>query len=126
MRESQTTEFKETWRDEYLKWICGFANAEGGLLIIGRSDRGEAVGVANAAKLMEDLPNKIRDVLGVIADVRLLEIDGTGTAYQYPSQRKRIWTSVLSNNSDGRQARAAAWTPPSWRTARSGFWKTWV
>ncbi len=28
--ESQDTEWKETWRDEYLKWICGFANAQGG------------------------------------------------------------------------------------------------
>ena len=22
--ESQNIEFKESWRDEYLKWICGF------------------------------------------------------------------------------------------------------
>ena len=76
MKESQIIEFKETWRDEYLKWICGFANAEGGVLIIGKNDRGEAVGVANAAKLMEDLPNKIRDVLGVMADVRLVRTAG--------------------------------------------------
>lgn len=25
--ESQNREWKESWRDEYLKWICGFANA---------------------------------------------------------------------------------------------------
>ena len=25
--ENQNIEFKESWRDEYLKWICGFANA---------------------------------------------------------------------------------------------------
>ena len=25
--ESQDIEFKESWRDEYQKWICGFANA---------------------------------------------------------------------------------------------------
>ena len=25
--ESQNIEYKESWRDEYLKWICGFANA---------------------------------------------------------------------------------------------------
>ena len=25
-QESQNIEFKESWRDEYLKWICGFAN----------------------------------------------------------------------------------------------------
>ncbi len=33
--ESQNIEFKESWRDEYLRWICGFANAQGGLLYIG-------------------------------------------------------------------------------------------
>ncbi len=30
MSESQNIEWKETWRDEYLKWVCGFANAQGG------------------------------------------------------------------------------------------------
>ena len=30
--ESQNIEFKESWRDEYQKWICGFANAQGGIL----------------------------------------------------------------------------------------------
>lgn len=29
MTESQNVEWKETWHDEYLKWICGFANAQG-------------------------------------------------------------------------------------------------
>ena len=33
--ESQNIEFKESWRDEYQKWICGFANAQGGTLYIG-------------------------------------------------------------------------------------------
>ena len=33
--ESQNIEFKESWRDEYQKWICGFANAQGGVLYIG-------------------------------------------------------------------------------------------
>jgi len=27
MSESQHKEWKASWRDEYLKWICGFANA---------------------------------------------------------------------------------------------------
>lgn len=26
MPESLNNEYKESWRDEYLKWICGFAN----------------------------------------------------------------------------------------------------
>ena len=76
MKEDQNIEWKETWHDEYLKWLCGFANAEGGVLIIGRNDKGEPVGVSHAEKLLEDLPNKIRDVLGVMADVRLVRLSG--------------------------------------------------
>ena len=76
MKEHQNIEWKEAWRDEFLKWICGFANADGGVLVIGRDDQGQAVGVTNATKLLEDLPNKIRDVLGVIADVNLVRKSG--------------------------------------------------
>ena len=30
MSESQNIEYKSSWRDEFLRWICGFANAQGG------------------------------------------------------------------------------------------------
>lgn len=70
--ESQNIEFKESWRDEYLKWICGFANAVGGKLYIGVNDAQEIVGVADSKRLMEDLPNKIVNYLGIVADVNLL------------------------------------------------------
>ena len=30
MPESQNTEWKSKWKDEYLEWICGYANAQGG------------------------------------------------------------------------------------------------
>ncbi len=73
MSENQNTEWKESWRDEYLKWICGFANACGGTIYIGIDDTGKVVGVTDAKKLLEDIPNKVRDVLGVIVDVNLLE-----------------------------------------------------
>ncbi len=72
MPENQHIEWKETWRDEFLKWICGFANAEGGVLVIGRNDAGQPVGVKDAAKLLQDLPNKIRDTLGIMVEVNLL------------------------------------------------------
>ena len=26
--ESQNVEYKRSWHDEYLKWVCGFANAK--------------------------------------------------------------------------------------------------
>lgn len=35
MAENQNIEWKQSWRDEYLKWICGFANAQGGKIYIG-------------------------------------------------------------------------------------------
>jgi ATP-dependent DNA helicase RecG len=76
MSEHQQREWKAAWRDEYLKWICGFANADGGILEIGRNDAGAAVGVAEAPRLMEELPNKVRDVLGIMVDVNLHEEDG--------------------------------------------------
>ena len=73
MKENQHIEWKESWRDEYLKWICGFANADGGVLDIGRNDKGVVVGLPQAQKLMEDIPNKIRDVLGIMAEVNRTE-----------------------------------------------------
>lgn len=38
--------------------------------------RGPCVGTPEAAKLLEVLPNKIRDVLGIMADVRLRQENG--------------------------------------------------
>jgi ATP-dependent DNA helicase RecG len=69
--ESQNIEFKLTWRDEYLKWICGFANANGGSIFIGKDDYGNVVGLTDTKRLLEEIPNKVRDVLGILADVNL-------------------------------------------------------
>ena len=73
MPENQNIEYKSSWRDEYLKWICGFANAQGGTLYIGKDDKGNKAGVKDSKKLMEDLPNKITTILGIVADVNLHE-----------------------------------------------------
>jgi len=35
MNEHQQKEVKQIWKDDYLKVICSFANAKGGLLEIG-------------------------------------------------------------------------------------------
>ena len=76
MAESQNIEYKESWRDEYLKWLCGFANAQGGTIYIGVDDAGNVVGVKDVKKLMEDIPNKIQSGLGIVADVNKLTKDG--------------------------------------------------
>lgn len=73
--ESQYIEFKESWRDEFLKWICGFANAQGGMLYIGIKDNGDVCGMQDAKKLMEDIPNKVCDILGILVEVNLKEKD---------------------------------------------------
>ena len=74
--ENQNIEYKQEWKDEYLEWICGFANAEGGRLYIGIDDKGEIVQIKDIKKLSEDIPNKVRDKLGLIVDVNILEKQG--------------------------------------------------
>ena len=40
MKESQNTEFKQSWHDKDLEWICGYATAKGGTLYIGIASLG--------------------------------------------------------------------------------------
>ncbi|MBR5434681.1 MAG: putative DNA binding domain-containing protein [Bacteroidales bacterium] len=42
-KENQTIEFKQNWRDEYLQYVSGFANAQGGTLFIGVDDNGNVI-----------------------------------------------------------------------------------
>lgn len=74
--EKQNIEYKTVWKDEYLEWICGFANAQGGKIYIGCADDGTVVGVKNPKKLLEDIPNKIQATLGIAVPVNLLESNG--------------------------------------------------
>ncbi|RYE27547.1 MAG: transcriptional regulator [Sphingobacteriaceae bacterium] len=71
MPEQQNIEYKQSWRDEYLKWISGFANAQGGKIYIGIDDKGNITGVADYKKLLEDIPNKSVNHLGLVIDVNL-------------------------------------------------------
>jgi len=73
MPEQQNIEYKQSWHDDYLKWICGFANANGGVMYIGIDDTGKIIGLPDYKKLMDDLPNKIRNTMGITAEVNLHE-----------------------------------------------------
>lgn len=75
-KEHQNIEWKESWHNDYFKWICGFANAQGGILFIGIDDKGNTKHLDNAKKLMEDLPNQVRDLLGLMVDVNLHTTNG--------------------------------------------------
>jgi ATP-dependent DNA helicase RecG len=41
--ENQIVEWKSKWEEKYLKWVCGFANAQGGTIEIGKNDAGNIV-----------------------------------------------------------------------------------
>ena len=75
MSESQNIEYKQSWHDDYLKWICGFANAQGGRIYIGKDDNGKVVDVENYKPLMDEIPNKIKNMMGIAAEVNLLQED---------------------------------------------------
>ena len=112
MVESQNVEYKESWRDEYLKWICGFANAQGGRIYIGIRDDGSVNGVPDAARLLEDIPNKIRNSMGILADVNLLNREGKKRRRNYcsacrlpgklPRRISAIVAAAPSKNSEDR------------------------
>lgn len=75
-QESQTVEFKESWRDEYLKTVCAFANTDGGTFYIGVNDKGEVIGVDKVKKLMDDLPNKVMNSFGIFIGIHVAEENG--------------------------------------------------
>ncbi len=75
-QESQTIEWKWAWQEDYLKWLCGYANTDGGILNIGVNDDGYVVGIENSKKMLESLPNKINDKLGILASVQVHSVFG--------------------------------------------------
>lgn len=76
MPENQNIEWKSKWKDDYLEQICGFANAQGGKIYIGCDDNGQVIGLNNTRKLLDDIPNKIRNAMSIVVDVNRLEQDG--------------------------------------------------
>jgi ATP-dependent DNA helicase RecG len=73
MPENNNEEYKQSWQEDNLNAICAFANTHGGTLFIGKDDKGNLVDVVNFKKLMEDIPNKIKNHLGITVEVILHE-----------------------------------------------------
>jgi len=70
--ESHNVEFKLIWKDDYLKQLCGFANTQGGSMYLGVNDAGLVVGLDKIKRLLEDLPNKVINSMGIVPQVTLL------------------------------------------------------
>ena len=67
--ESQKTEYKSSWQNEYFQWICGYANAKGGKLYVGVNDDGYVVGLRDTRYLLDTLPNQVVDAMGIVVEV---------------------------------------------------------
>ena len=78
MKEHQHIEWKESRRDEYLKWICGFAKAEGGVLVIGRKDKG-VPGKASGTRSGKGLDEKLDEKLDETRTTRIILTVRAGT-----------------------------------------------
>ena len=75
-QENQNVEHKRIWKDEYLKWVSGFANAQGGKIYIGIEDDLTVVGIENLHKQLEEIPNKIINNTGVFPETNHLVMEG--------------------------------------------------
>ncbi len=73
--ENQNREYKQSWNENCLKTICAFANTAGGKLYIGVNDAGKPTGVKDADRCMVDIPNIVKDILGITPDVMLKKKD---------------------------------------------------
>jgi ATP-dependent DNA helicase RecG len=62
MLENQNIEWKQSWHDDYIKWICGFANARGGTIYIGKDDadlRFQETLEGNLMQLLRTVPHEL-------------------------------------------------------------------
>jgi len=72
--ENEQVEFKRLWKDEHLKTLCAFANTNGGNMLVGIEDDKTITGVKNTENLLEILPNKITNRIGITANVSIEKI----------------------------------------------------
>ena len=70
-KETQNVEFKQSWRDEFLKEICGFANAKGDRV----NDRVKIV--AEVLLLVENNPGVRSDELAQLVNKSLSTVSRT-------------------------------------------------
>ena len=63
MKENSKLEFKSDITNTFLKTVSAFANYEGGQIIFGVTDEGEAIGLKDPVQSCLDIENKINDTI---------------------------------------------------------------
>lgn len=69
--ETHNIEYKQQWNDDCLKAVSAMANTNGGRLFVGLDDQGNPVELKNTKKLLEDIPNTIRNRLNLLPTVEM-------------------------------------------------------
>lgn len=67
-QENQNIEHKRIWKDEYLKWVSGFANAHGGKIYIGIDD----ADLLNQDEIMGNLIQMTDKIMQILSDKYLI------------------------------------------------------
>jgi len=73
LNESQSIEYKQIWTEDCLKVVSAMANGKGGALFLGVDDQGAPVGLKNPKKMLENIPNIIKNKLGILPSVELID-----------------------------------------------------
>ncbi len=74
--ETKHLEYKEIFNDSVFKSLAGFANADGGTVVIGICDDSTVKGVNYSSKDIETLTNRIVDKLGIHPEIELIKKNG--------------------------------------------------
>jgi len=73
--ENSTVEFKEEINESMFKTISAFANKDGGIIYIGISDKKETKGFEYNNSILEDLTNKVVNLLGLHPQIDPIKIN---------------------------------------------------
>jgi len=91
--EGFTTEFKRAGTSNVGRAICAFANATGGVILIGVTDAGEVVGVGNHNRLKSEVKSTARSAEPPIAiDVQSIGDELSPVPCSVVSPKRTSWT----------------------------------
>lgn len=111
MRENRNLEYKEEITNTFLKTVSAFSNYDGGMILFGVNDSGEAVGLDDVTQKCLDIENRINDSISPQPDYTLSVIEsgkvialsvkpGSNTPYMYKSKAyKRNDTATIEVDS---------------------------
>lgn len=111
MKENRNLEFKEEITNTFLKTVSAFSNYDGGTILFGVNDSGEAVGLNDVTQKCLDIENRINDSISPQPDYTLSVIEsgkvialavkpGSNTPYMYKSKAyKRNDTATIEVDS---------------------------